>query len=424
MQQEERTLKEIRAQSNIRFARGDAALFKGQSAVASAHYKRAAEYFAGFDKATVAAILSEAAGQIYEFERRSLKPQFENALDLARSALDLTERLSNKSEWVRAKYRLALLQQVQSRKEGSNSRELLDDSIRNVEEALNTDSGINDFDWASLIMLAGNNYMARAERVENKDWESDIDAAIKIFDEISNDLRLERLKVHRCRLYNNISAAWSLKSRRSSQDNRSLYKENAKKALLRAIELSTGENQVDVWSAAQHNLGMDLAEAAAAADPQGAQFLRVQSIAAFNASLEAFPQTALGLQSANTHLALGRVLLECARSSKSGVREAYLVRSIGAYEAAAYMLDKEASLGAWSHAQFSIGLAFFLHAEIAEPNVAAADLENALSCFDAAEPGYRSLNEQRDLKRLRSARSETKLRLQDLRQTLKSKPSA
>jgi hypothetical protein len=180
MQQEERTLKEIRAQSNIRFARGDAALFKGQSAVASAHYKRAAEYFAGFDKATVAAILSEAAGQIYEFERRSLKPQFENALDLARSALDLTERLSNKSEWVRAKYRLALLQQVQSRKEGSNSRELLDDSIRNVEEALNTDSGINDFDWASLIMLAGNNYMARAERVENKDWESDIDAAIKI----------------------------------------------------------------------------------------------------------------------------------------------------------------------------------------------------------------------------------------------------
>jgi transcriptional regulator with XRE-family HTH domain len=424
MQQEERTLKEIRAQSNIRFARGDAALFNGQSAVASAHYKKAAEYFAGFEKATVAEILSRAAGQIYEIERRSLKPQFENAIDLARSALELTEQLSNKPEWIRAKYCLALLQQVQSHKEASNSGELLNESIRNVEEALNTDGEIDDFDWAGLMMLRGNNYMARAERVENKGWKSDIDTAIKIFDAISKDRRLERLKMHRCRLYNNIAAAWSLKSRRSSQDNQSLYKESAKKALLRAIELSTQENQVDVWSAAQYNLGIDLAEAAAAADSQVAQFLRIQSIAAFSASLEAFPQTALGLQLAHTHLALGQVLLECARSSKSGVREAYLVRSIGEYEAAAYMLDKETHLGAWSHAQFSIGLAFFLHAEKAEPNVAVADLGNALSCFDAAEPGYRSLNERRDLKKLQSARTETKVRLQNLRQTLDTKPSA
>lgn len=422
IQQEERTLKEIRSQSSIRFARGDAALLRGQSSIASAHYKKAAGYFTGFDRVMVAEILSSAAGQIYEFERHALKPRFVDAIDLARSALEIIDPRSNEGEWIRAKYRLALLQQVKSRTGAPNSADLLNESIRNAEEALNLGTAIEDFDWASLTMVLGNSHMARSERHENENWENDIDTAIKIFDLLANDQRLEHLKVHRCRLYNNIYAAWNLKSQRSMRDNRGPYKEKAKKALIRAVELSAMEGEVNVWSAAQHNLGATLAEAAAQAGDQDAKFLLIQSLAAFSASLEAYPQTAFSLQMANTQFAFGRVLLECAKLFGSKIREAYLVRSIGAYEATAYTLDKDTNVEAWSHAQFGIGLAFFLHAEISEPELASTDLENALSCFDAAEPGYQSLKEKQDLKKLRAARAETEVRLKKLRDALGSKP--
>ena len=45
LQQEERTLKEVETQSEIRFARGDAALFNNQPSAAADHYHRAANYF-------------------------------------------------------------------------------------------------------------------------------------------------------------------------------------------------------------------------------------------------------------------------------------------------------------------------------------------------------------------------------------------
>jgi hypothetical protein len=79
------------------------------------------------------------------------------------------------------------------------------------------------------------------------------------------------------------------------------------------------------------------------------------------------------------------------------------------------MFDKDINLAAWSHAQFGVGLAFFLHAEMAKQEIAEADLENALSCFDAAEPGFRSLKQHKNLKKLELARTETADRLKKLR---------
>lgn len=307
------------------------------------------------------------------------------------------------------------MQQVESRTGPPSPESLLNDSIRNTEEALQKGTSIEDFDWASLMMLLGNNYMARSELPKNKSWEADIDTAIRIFDELAKDRRIEHLQIHRCRLYNNISTAWRVKEHRSKEKNKEQFRTNAKRALLRALELSAAEGQIDVWSGVQYNLGATLAEAAARSDPGDAQFLRIQSIAAFNASLEAYPQTVLNLQMARTHLALGHVLLETAKTSPSGIREAYLVRTIGEYEAAAHILDKDTDLTSWSNAKFGVGVAFFLHAEISEPEGAIADLENALKCFDEAEPGVISANEPQAQKRLEAARAETKTRLDKLR---------
>lgn len=134
LQQEERTLKEVESQSEIRFARGDAALFNNQRSVAAEHYQRAAHYFYGFDKRRVASLLELAAGQIYEHERRRLSPNFEHAIALAEEAVALTIPQKHKAGSVVAKYRLAMLQQSQAR--ALNDVSLYDAAIQTCKDAI------------------------------------------------------------------------------------------------------------------------------------------------------------------------------------------------------------------------------------------------------------------------------------------------
>jgi hypothetical protein len=201
-------------------------------------------------------------------------------------------------------------------------------------------------------------------------------------------------------MYNNISTAYRYMARRGPKTREVEFVDKAKKALLRAIELSTQEGLLDVWSAAQFNLGGMLAEQAQRAEPSRAAFLRIQSVAAFMSSSEAYPGTSFAVQLADTQLSLGRVLLEQASQSIMKLKEMYLFRSINAIEAATEIFRKESHLEKWSQAQFHIGLAYYLHAEIAEPEIAVADLENAISCFESAVAGYHGAEKTEDMDRL------------------------
>jgi tetratricopeptide (TPR) repeat protein len=216
-------------------------------------------------------------------------------------------------------------------------------------------------------------------------------------------------------LQSSLSAAYSRLSHANSENSLGEFAEKAKKALRRAIELSAQEGQIDLWSACQYNLGNALAESAQeieAADPVLARFLRIQSIAAFNSSLEAYPETLLHPHTRRTRMSLGQILLDQARFTDDHRREIYLTRSIHAYDAALAMSDDDDIHT--SHAQFSIGLAFFLHAEIAAKETAISDLEKALEYYEAALPGYQIEGRRDHLKKLESARTETKNRLKTL----------
>lgn len=413
-QQEARTLREIRAQSQIRFARGDAALFSGEGNIAAEHYTKAADYFSAFNKQESASVLTEGAGQIYEYERRTLNPNFQRAIEMATSALKLLSRESNRKLWVLTKYRLGLLQQVQAR--ATRSRILLENAIKTSEEALTyADNTIDDFDYASIVVLRGNCYLARGQQIEDSGWEKYIDTAITVFEMAIQDARISDPE-QRCYLFNSIFAAYSEKSIRAKEggDNNQLSTK-AMKALLRAIELSAQTGQLDVWGNCQFNLGSELAARARskqAEDMEFASFLRIQAIAAFNASLEAYPQTLLTPQIARTQLALGNALLDQARSCAKTLREVYLIRSIGAFQVGSAVYAEDSV--EWSYAQFSIGLAFFLHAEVSGREMAIDDLTRALEFFDVALPGYKSPELEHDLKKLRAAQKEAKTRLHAL----------
>jgi tetratricopeptide (TPR) repeat protein len=415
LQQENRTLKEIGTQSDIRFARGDAALFRGEAKRAFEHYVRAASYFTSFAVEEAARRYERAAGQIYEVERRRRTPDLEYAVQLSTRALDLTPERGHSAAWVMRKYHLALVQQTAARI-SKGSILLYDAAIENAREAIKfAGDDLHASDLADCMVVLGNSHLGRSQVNENKNWKADVQAAISVFEEVVRTPRFEKLRLVRSYLYNNISSAYRNLSRRSGEAVGGDISKKSKDAVLRAIEWSTREGQIDVWAAAQHNLGGILAEEAADTKGPGALFLRIQSISAFGASLEVFPHTAFSLQMAETQLAMGRVLLDHAGHSAPELREAYLMRSIAASEVAADIFGKDSNPSKWSETQFHIGLAFFLHAEIAETEIEFGDLERALSYFHEAEAGYRSPGQEKDFRKLRRAQKATKARLKALR---------
>ncbi len=108
--------------------------------------------------------------------------------------------------------------------------------------------------------------------------------------------------------------------------------------------------------------------------------------------------------------------MEQARACDDRLKEIYLIRAIGEYEAATQIFSKETHLHDWSDSQYCIGLAFFMHAAIAESKVAIDDLKKAISYFDAAEPGYESIGPQKDFKKLISVRKRAKTWLKEMQQ--------
>jgi hypothetical protein len=413
IQQEERTLKEVETQSEIRFARGDTALFNGHRTTAAEHYRKAAEYFYGFDKRRVASILELSAGQIYEYERRTLSPNFAHAILLVEEAIELTDVKEHKAAWVVAKYRLATLQQVQAR--ALNSASLCDTAIQTSKEAIrHADADIKNEDYSNLQILLGNCYLARSE-IPHGNAIEDLRSAIQTFESAAQDTRVDSAEFHSY-LQSSLSAAYSQLSISNDENSQGEFAEKSKRALRRAIDLSAQEGQIDLWSGCQYNLGAALAESAQemqTKDPALARFLRIQSIAAFNSSLEAHPETLLHPHTRRTQMSLGRILLDQARYTTDTRRELFLTRSIHAHEVALAMSDVDDIHT--SDAQFCIGLAFFLHAEIAENNIAISDLEKALEYYEAALPGYRVDGREDHLRKLESAKKETNTRLRELR---------
>jgi tetratricopeptide (TPR) repeat protein len=412
IQQEERTLKEIETQSEIRFARGDAALFNGQRTTAAEHYYKAAEYFYGFDKRRVASILELSAGQIYEYERRTLSPNFEHAIFLIEKAIELTILKEHKADWVVAKYRLATLQQVQA--SALNDRSLYDAAIQTSKEAIeHADTDIKNDDYSNLQILLGNCYLARSES-HRENAIDDLRAAVRTFEIAAQDARVDSAQFHSY-LQSNLSAAYSRLSSLNDENSQGEFAEKAMRALRRAIELSAQEGQIDLWSACQYNLGAALAKSAQemeVADPILTRFLRVQSISAFNSSLESYPETLLHPHTRRTQMSLGLVLLDQARFTTDRRRAIYLNRSIHAHEAVLAMSDVDDTYT--SEAKFCIGLAFFLHAEIAEKKTAISDLEKALEYYEAALSDFQIGGQEAHLKKIKSARKETEARLRKL----------
>jgi len=166
--------------------------------------------------------LELSAGQIYEYERRTLSPNFEHAIFLAEKAIELTTLKEHKANWVGAKYRLATLQQVQARalKDGS----LYNAAIQTSKEALeHADADIENEDYSNLQILLGNCYLARSESRQGNVID-DLHSAIQIFETAAQDARVDSAQFHSY-LQNSLSTAYSLLSKSTNENSRGEFAE-------------------------------------------------------------------------------------------------------------------------------------------------------------------------------------------------------
>ena len=222
-----------------------------------------------------------------------------------------------------------------------------------------------------------------------------MNAAISAFEHVAAIAESKQLGLHQCHVHNNIASAYLALAERATDPDRVALEKKAKSTVLRALELSAQEYQIDVWAAAQHNLAGILFSESQRADAAEGAFLRIQAIAAVSSSIEAYPQTGFSLQMAGAQVLLARILFEHARLASARLKEIYLFRCIQANEVASNIYDQDVHPREWSTTQFLIGSAFLLHADDADRPQALADLEQAVTYFELAAPGLQSAGADR-----------------------------
>lgn len=403
VQQEERTLREVRRQVGVRAARGDSALFQGRHDIATAHYLTAAEYVLPFNKEEAAYLMETYAGRLYERERRLPNGSLVGALSLATKAFNLSSASTEPEDRSQRAYHLALIELSHARTQNIAALDILTSATKHAEEALGTGQGvITDYDWASCKIALANILLLRGEL--DGQGSRHTRAATEIFEELLSSQRTRKLGMHLCHLHNNLSAAQRQLARTANDSERERLLIKAHSHLMHAIERSSIEGEGDVWLSAQHNLGALLAERAQHLEGEEAAFARLQAIAAFQASIEMFPKETFTSKFGETHIALGRVLFDHASKVPPEIGEIYLIRSIAANETASRVFSKEQNGIKWAEAQFHIAAAFLQHAEIADATVARGDLERALSHFDEAESHFIGPKTRKYLEMCQSAR--------------------
>jgi tetratricopeptide (TPR) repeat protein/ribosome-binding protein aMBF1 (putative translation factor) len=394
---EQRTMAQVATQSDLRSARGDNALLQDNYTLAASHYRVSAEYFLGFDKIAAAARLLEYAGRIYETARRSMNPTFDAAIGLADQALPLVSLASDRDFWIDAAYSVALLRQTEARRGVAGSIDLLSSAIQLCKVALeNSQDPDAEFNWARCTFLLANCYLARAEAPGNENWRSDVDSAIEGYELYLRRPVTETVASHRCGIYNSLSSAYRFKAHRCPNEQSDEATDKAKRALLRAIELSSQQNQIHIWGAAQYNLGAMLAQESNRATPselERAMFLGTQAIASFLAAIESFPATGFATQMGDASLSLGKFLVEHSFRLPPEFGEAYLARAIHHLEVSMAIFARERFPRKWAEANFYLGATFLGHFQYLSDHAARSDLDSAKKFLSAAL----SVFEQNDL---------------------------
>jgi len=400
LQQSERTLKEVRRQSEIRVLRGEASLLNNDAISATKHMLQAAEFFLPFDESKMVEILDALAGELYETGKTTFLPSYQVAAALLERTLISSSIQDDQAFIAKTHYRLSLIYRSSSElAEPAEAEALLDKALSHARLSVREDdSESGRFDLASARISLSNCLFQSGKQGQDPAL---IDEAISTLRGLIRDLtaahEFPELLAHAC---NSLGGALlrkiSLLDAKTPEESSIL--EEGLEAFRRAVAAAESGIGLDVWGAAQANLGRILArQAKRSADGAKAHFLRIQSAAAFMSAMEAHQFLSYVFHIAEIQKDLGDLFTEQAMGLRPDDAEVYLVRALNAYEAACRSFTVERNPEIWAQIQVGMARAVSFHSQLEGVETAVDDLEKALALLSGAQGCFEALNHAKEV---------------------------
>lgn len=254
-------------------------------------------------------------------------------------------------------------------------------------EAVNAEAAVKDrFSAVSMKIGLANCLLDRAKAEQDAD---SLNESISLLRSTRGDLEsagdCTDLLAHVC---NSLGAAL-LTSRDVIQRSETAAEDISAEALAafqQALVASEMVSDVVTWGGAKANIGGVLAERSKKIELGFSEsaFLRVRAIAEFCGALETYPAVAFPFQFADTHIQLGRVLVDYASQSGNGLVEFYLARALHSFEAATSIYEEKSHPKQWAQLQSYIGAVILYHARLEGAETQDHDYPKALEYFREA----------------------------------------
>ncbi|SEH41556.1 hypothetical protein [Tardiphaga sp. OK245] len=407
IQQQEKTLVEVRKQSMIRIARGDINLLRGDPESALSLYTSAAEFFRPFDENEMVEVLERLAERIYNVGLQSLRPSFFVAVALLKTALQSNAIKGKTANEARINFRLSLVYRRAYEVEVSDTAtEYLAKAIACSRSALNGAISESDiYRVASAKVALSNCLIDQACR--------DNDAAA-LSDAVSF-LREVQLSLKGAEGGADIFSTACNSLGHALMEHDGIRKAKPTDAALteafgafsdaaRAAELASNP---EIWGIAKANCGAALAQRAKleTTEPETAKFLRIQSISAYLAALESYPETFFPLNYAKAHVGLAHVLFDYALTAETKLTDFYLLRSLSSFEAASAFFTENRSPQRWAELQMYMGNIILVHAERDAVASKQSDIKHATELFQNALRVFESQECEHEIAYCRTALS-------------------
>jgi DNA-binding SARP family transcriptional activator len=401
LQQAERTLAEVRKQADVRKARADTLLLKGDTDAAARHFKAAAEFLVPFDRMEAASSLHGSANRLVEHARRFGGSGFRRAVEFYRCNLEVRTQRAYPVDWAATQNALGIaLARQAERTAAPRGEELFGEAAAAHRAALEVyERGEHPQDWAksqsnlglALVVLATRKGYGATQAALLAEAVLAFRAALQVQTRVEHPMDWARTEDNlgyalRRQAMNAINwtvvgSQWVMAGNDISGGAALL--DEAVAAHRAALEIRTRTDCPRDWAITQNRLGRALLEQAwlygtAGAEPAG------EAMAAFRAALEVHTRAQYPVSWANLQNNLGTAL-RCQALQTEGKAEAtaLLDEAMAAFRAVLEVRTRADDPIDWARAQRNLGLALEEMGDRGGTD-AARCYRDALACFEAA----------------------------------------
>jgi tetratricopeptide (TPR) repeat protein len=384
--QQERTLKEVAKQSEIRVTRGDACLMNEDPEGAIEHYLKAARYFQPFSEEEMARLLDENAHKNYQISLRTLRPRFGVGIALLDELLKLEIVKRHPDRESEICYQLSLISRNAAlHSVGDIKHDLLSRALDYARQAeAHLASKENPFKLVCTKVSLANCLLDQGRSFNSS---AALNEAITILRSAKVIAReepdAESLLSHVCNsLGSTILAAGKLQEDALSDE----QTHDAFDQFSTSIESAEKSHNFEVWGAAKANrAGMIAAQSQNPnLAPEERIFIGIRAIAEFHGALESFPETAFPGRFADVHFELANVLNHLSLEVTGARTEFYQSRAIHSYQVASNIYQETGARLRWAECQMYTGSIIARHSRLEDACDPKEDLTEGVRLFRLA----------------------------------------